>query len=524
MKVCNVTTMVNMDKTAIKKYSIPAPILMENAAISVCNAIERETGIKGLSFTIFCGTGNNGGDGLGVGRKLLSYGANVKIVLLGGEDKFKGAALDNLNRIKKIGIDIHILSDKSNLNTIAGQSDVIVDAIFGTGLKRDVQGLYRDTIEWINRSGLPVVSVDIPSGINGDTGQIMGSAVLSDFTVTFGLPKYGTMLYPGFDFSGRLYVSHISFPPELYNDDSIETEVNIPGLLPERNPMGHKGSFGNILVVSGAKTYYGAPLFSSLSAYKAGAGYVRLAAPDFMIPHIAQQAPEVVFVPMTANAEGSMCESNRLKIEETAGISDCVVLGPGLSLNDETQILIRELAARINKFMIIDGDGLTALKNDLSILKKRSGPTLLTPHAGELSRLTGLSVKTIQNDPVSAVKNLAEKTNSYVVLKGAHSLICSPDNKIWINITGNNGMATAGSGDVLTGTIAALFGQGMEIPESIKAGVFIHGMAGDIAAEKIGQRGMTAADILDSIPEAVLNFIENYNTIKGTLNGKITVI
>jgi len=524
MKVCSVDTMVRMDRAAMEKYSIPAPILMENAALGVCSVIERETGISGRSFTVFCGTGNNGGDGLGVSRKLLSYGADVKIALMGGEEKFKGAALDNLVRAKKIGIDIHTISNKKDLDSITGQSDVIIDAIFGTGLTREVEGLYRDTIQWINESGLPVVSVDIPSGINGNTGQIMGVAVLADFTVTFGLPKYGNLLYPGFEFCGNLYVSHISFPPELYNDDSIETEANIPALLPERDPMGHKGSFGSILVVSGAKTYYGAPVFSSLSAYKAGAGYVRLAAPDFMIPYISQQAPEVVFVPMVSNNEGSMKENNRSKIEEMTEISDCVVLGPGLSLNEETQILVRELTARINKFLIIDGDGLTALKNDLSILKQRSAPTLLTPHAGELSRLTGLSIKEISNDPTSAVKILVDKTGSYVVLKGAHSLICSPDKKIWINITGNNGMATAGSGDVLTGTIAALFGQGMEICESIKAGVFVHGMAGDIAADRIGQRGMTALDILNYIPEAVVNFTDNYYTIKETLNGKITII
>jgi len=524
MKVCSVEKMRLMDKTAIDKYGISDSVLMENAAISVCNVIDKEIGIKERSFTVFCGTGNNGGDGLGIARKLFSYGADVTIVLMGDKSKFAGPSKDNLKRTEKIGIKTISISDIKKLDNIIARSDVIIDAIFGTGLARDVNGLYKQVIEKINNSGLTVFSVDIPSGINGNTGQIMGYAVLADFTVTFGLPKFGNILYPGFEFCGKLYVSYISFPPELYNDPSIQSEVTIPDILPERDPMGHKGSFGDILVVSGAKTYYGAPLFSSLSAYKAGAGYVRLAVPDFMVPNISTSAPEIVFVPMEPNNEGAIKEQNRSLIEEFAAKSDCLVVGPGLSLCQETQILARELASRIDKFMIIDGDGLTAFKNDIDILKNRTAPTLLTPHAGELARLTKLSSDEITQDPVSAVKALSELTGSYVVLKGAHSLICSPEGDIRVNLTGNNGMATAGSGDVLTGTIAAMYGQGMDVFDSIGAGVFIHGLAGDLAAEKQGQHGMTAADIMNCIPEAVKFFIDNHSIISESYYNKIFIV
>ena len=524
MKVCSVESMRAMDKTAIEQYSIADSLLMENAALAVCSAVQKETGISGLTFAVICGTGNNGGDGFAAARKLLSYNARVHVAVAGNIDSIQGAARDNFNRIKRLNIPWTSVSSADDISSVLLEADVIIDAIFGTGLHREVTGLYREIINRINASGLPVVSVDIPSGIHGNTGKIMGTAVLADCTVSFGLPKFGNILYPGFEACGTLYVSHISFPPELYTRDSIKAQINVPPPVPMRTPMGHKGTFGNILVVAGARSYYGAPLFAAMSAYRAGAGYVRLAAPDFMVPHIAGQGPEIVCIPMAPTREGSIAETNRSHLEQYAAACDCAVIGPGLSLCEETQALVRELAARLDCFLIIDGDGLTALKNNLDIVKKRTAPTVLTPHAGELSRLTGVTIQEVLDDPVSGVQQLAEASGCYVVLKGAHSLICSSGMNIWINPTGNSGMATAGSGDSLTGTVGAMFGQGLDPLGAVQAGVFIHGLAGDLAADKHGIHGMTASTIVEALAEAMEIYTEQYKELTDSLYSTLTVI
>jgi len=503
MKVSKVTEMRSLDHYAIEKLAIPQEILMENAGLSSYFVILNEFGIRDKKFVIICSIGNNGGDGLVVARKILSNGGDAKVFILGDVNKFKGAAKINFDTVSKLPIEIRHIESIESIKSDVLHCDVIVDAIFGTGLSRNVEGLYKDVISLINESGKKVFSIDIPSGINGDTGEIMGAAVKADYTVTFGLPKIGNMLFPGYEYCGKLYVTHISFPPSLYNKDSIKVAINNYIPLPPKDKNAHKGDFGEALFIAGASSYFGAPYFSALSFLKAGGGYSRLAAPVSVTPFIANKGSEIVFIPQKETDSGSISLANRDSLLKLSKTMDMVVIGPGLSLNEETQHLTRELTAKIEKPLLIDGDGITAISKDLGIIKKRKWPTILTPHLGEMSRITKMSVTDLDKNKIDVLQSTSKELNAIIVLKGAHSLIGYPDEKVYINMSGNPGMASAGSGDVLTGTIAAMFGLGLPIEDAVRKGVFIHGFAGDLAAEDIGEDGITAQDILDYLPLAV---------------------
>lgn len=503
MKVSTVEEMRALDRASVENYGYTGELLMENAGTATYHVILENFGVKGKRFVIFCGTGNNGGDGLVVARKLQSSGGQVRVHILGDEERYKGAARKNYEIARKLPLEMRNIRD-AGLEATKGDiewADAVVDAIFGTGLSGEVEGTYRELVELINGSGKVVFSVDIPSGINGDTGKVMGVAVEADYTVTFGLPKLGNLLYPGYEHCGRLYVSHISFPPSLY--EGVRLETNDPLELPRRRRDGHKGDFGEALFIAGAASYFGAPYFSALSFLKAGGGYSRLAAPRSIVPFIANKGSEIVFVPQEETPAGSISLANLEALVELADGMDIVVMGPGLSLDEETQRLVRELARRIERPLLIDGDGITAISKDLEVIKDRKAETILTPHLGEMARITGLSVQEIDEGKVGVLRRATADLGAMIVLKGAHSLVGYPDGRVFINMTGNPGMATAGSGDVLTGAIAAMFGLGLEIDDAVRMGAFVHGLSGDIAAEERGEDGVTAQDILDYLPKAV---------------------
>jgi len=503
MKVSRVSEMRALDRTAIEEYGIVEELLMENAGQAAYFVLLKEFGIKNKNFIVFCGVGNNGGDGFVVARKIHSSGGTVKVFILGDRGKFKGAAKINLNIVSRLPVQVRRLESIEAIKTDVAHCDGIVDAILGTGITRDVRELYRDVIELINGSGKTVFSIDIPSGVHGDTGKVMGAAVKADYTVTFGLPKIGNMLFPGYDLCGKLYVSHISFPPSMYNADSLQVEINQPAKLSPRDKNGHKGDFGQVLFIAGASSYFGAPYFAAHSFLKAGGGYSRLAAPASITPFIANKGSEIVFAPQSETSSGSIALQNKRALLELAERMDMVILGPGLSLEEETQQLSRELASEIDKPLLIDGDGITALCKDLQIIQERKAETTLTPHLGEMSRITKMSVREIDANKIDVLQHTAGELNATIVLKGAHSLIGYPDGRVFINMSGNSGMATAGSGDVLTGTIAAMFGLGLPLQDAARKGVFIHGLSGDLAAQDKGQDGLTAQDILDYLPLAV---------------------
>ena len=450
-----------------------------------------------------------------VARKLTSSGGDVRVVVIGREERFKGIARKNYERALRMGVPItFITEDLEKLRMLLDWSEVVIDAIFGTGLSRKVTGFYRRAIEEINRSGKPVVSVDIPSGINGNTGEVMGVAVRAKYTVTFGLPKLGNIFYPGYEYNGELYVSHISYPPQLSDLGEIKVMINDLIPLPPRKRDGHKGTFGRGLFIAGAFGYFGAPYFSSMAFLKAGGGYSRLATPKSILPFIANKGSEVVYIPMDETEAGSIAMSNLEKIISLSELSDIVVIGPGVSLNPETKELMRMMVRVIDKPVVVDGDGLTAVSEDTEIIRRRTSPTILTPHLGEMSRLTGLRIDEISKNKIEVLRETVKEFNAIIVLKGAHSLIGYPDGTIYVNMSGNHGMATAGSGDVLSGKIAALYGLGLTINEAARIGVFIHGLAGDIAAEHKGEDGITAQDILNYLPEAMKMYRENLQMLR----------
>jgi len=524
MKVARVDEMKDLDRRATEEFGITEDLLMENAGQAVYFVILQEFGIKGNKFVVLCGGGNNGGDGLVVARKIHSNGGDVKVFLLDDEAKFKGAAKKNFEIVSKMPLEISKFSSIKSLKAELLDCDAIVDAIFGTGLVREVSGIYKDVIELINESQRIVFSVDIPSGINGDTGQVMGVAVEADYTVTFGLPKLGNMLFPGYEHCGKLYVSHISFPPTLYNSNSIKVAINNPLQLPERARDTHKGNYGKALFIAGSSSYLGAPYFSALSFLKAGGGLSYLATPKSISPFIASKGSEIVSVPQKETPSGSIALENKGELLEFSQKVDIVVLGPGLSLARETQELVRELVPKINKPLIIDGDGITAIAEDLGRIKKRKAPTILTPHLGEMSRIAKMEINEINKNKIDIVQRTAGELNAIIILKGAHSLIGYPDGTVFINVSGNSGMATAGSGDVLTGTIAAMYGLGLALEDAVRMGVFMHGFSGDIAATDKGEDGITAQDILDYLPETMKLYRENFAEISDNLYESIFVV
>jgi NAD(P)H-hydrate epimerase len=459
--------------------------------------------VAGQRVLIFCGLGNNGGDGLVLARKLHSLSADVKVYLLGDPDRFTGAAKLNLDIVRHLPLDMRQLTDCNTLDDELVHSDTVVDAIFGTGLSREISGLQGQVIELINNSGKPVLSLDIPSGVAGDTGQVLGTAVQATATVTFGLPKIGNLLYPGFALCGNLHVSHISFPLALTEDKQLQVAINQPPPLPPRDVAGHKGSFGQTLFIAGAANYLGAPRFAALSFLKAGGGYSRLAAPETIVPYLSMQAGEVVFVPQKATHSGSIALSNRDALLELAASQDFAVIGPGLSLDPQSQQLVCELVAALDIPLLIDADGINALCDQPKILQQRTAPTVLTPHLGEMARLTGKSIAEIERDKVAVLRQAAAKLQAVIVLKGPHTLIGTPDGQVFINLSGNSGMGSAGTGDTLTGTIAAAFCLGLPFVDAVCKGVLLHGLAGDLAAEALGEDGMTAGDILDYLPMAL---------------------
>jgi len=503
MKISSVAKVRDLDWTAGEKFGLTDELLMENAGLAAYGVIQNEIGIEERRFVVFCGVGNNGGDGFVIARKIHSNGGQVHVYIVGNRKRFAGPAAMNLSIIERLPLAVEELRDAASAQEAVSGCDAIIDAIFGTGLTRDVAGLHREVIDLINATEKPVFSIDIPSGVNGDTGMVMGAAVQADYTITFGLPKVGNMFFPGYGLCGRLYVTHISFPPSHYNDNSIRVEINAPPEIPLRAVEGHKGDFGDVLFIAGAAAYLGAPYFSAFSFLKAGGGYARLAAPRSIVPHLAVRGSEIVFVPQEETSSGSIAFRNKAALLELSDRVDMVVMGPGLSLDEETQELVWGLAREIEKPLLIDGDGITALCANLQIIEERKAPTILTPHLGELSRIMGIDVEDIRANRLEVLQKAASDLRAIIVMKGAHSLIGFPDGRVFVNLSGNAGMATAGSGDVLTGTIAAMFGLGFPIEEAVKKGVFIHGFAGDLAADYNGEDGITAQDIMGHLPLAL---------------------
>lgn len=515
MRIIDTEKIRELDKKAVEIYGISSEILMENASLSVVSfLLKRFSYLYNKNFIIFCGTGNNGGDGFAVARKIHSLQGNVKVVLLGDKEKLSKDAKLNFERIKKIGLPILENVEIEKIKEEIEEADIIIDAIFGTGLKREIDGYIKDVINLINSSKKFVLSIDIPSGINGDNGKEMGISVKANVTITFGLPKIGNLIEDGVDATEELYLSYISYPKELYENVDSEIFINEPIEIKKRRKNTHKKDFKDTLFISGSKRYFGAPYFCSYSFLKSGGGYSRLATIESLINSIASKGKEIIFYPLKETVDGTISKENEeflLKLSEDV---DFVILGPGLGINNETEEVVLNLVKKIKKPILIDGDGLTYISKNINILKERESPTILTPHLGEFSRLTKLNKEEIKKDKINILRKFSIELNSFVVLKGYHSLISTPNGRIYINLSGNPCMATPGMGDVLDGIIPAMFGLQFDIEESIRMGVFIHGFCGDLLRETYGENGIVSSMMIEYLPIALKEIKDNFEDIK----------
>jgi len=515
MKIVDTEKIKELDRRAQEEFLISSEILMENASISVVHyLLKKFNKICEKNFLIFCGVGNNGGDGFAIGRKIYSLRGNVKFILIGDENKLSKDARINFERAKMASIPILINPDLFVVNEEIEKSEIIIDAIFGTGLKREIEGYIKDVIDAINRSKKFVLSVDIPSGINGDNGLEMGVSVNSSVTITFGLPKIGNLIEDGAERTKELYLSYISYPKNLYENVDSFIFLNEPLEIPDRKKNSHKKDYGDALFIAGSRKYFGAPYLSSYSFLKSGGGYSRLASVESVVRTVSLNAKEVIFYTLKESDDGTISKENEDFLIELSEEVKFVVLGPGIGLEPELEELIINLVRKIKKPILIDGDGLTLISKNLKILKEREEPTILTPHMGEFSKLTGLSKDIIRKDKINILREFSKEFGVYTVLKGYHSLISTKDGKIFINLTGNPCMATAGMGDVLDGIIPAMYGIGFNVEESVRMGVFIHGFCGDILKERFGENGVVASLMLDYLPIALKEIKENFKEIK----------
>lgn len=503
MKVVTAYEMQQIDGTTIDTYSLCGSILMERAGLSVAERIKSRFTKKPVM--ILAGGGNNGGDGFVIARELYNNNWDVKIFLFAKMEHLKGEASVHSKIAKSFGVPIE---ERTEIDTDELTNTIVVDSLLGTGLKRNVKEPLNQVIDVVNKAeGTQTVAVDIPSGISSDTGQVMGTAVKADFTVTFGLPKRGHYLCPGYVHTGELFVEDIGFPRSLLESDQLRVEVSEPGqlrqLLPRRQQNAHKGNFGHVFLVAGSKGKTGAALMAARAALRSGAGLVTIGIPESISQTFSCRVLEEMILPLPCSGGYFTMDSLGPALQFLEQKATVLAIGPGVSSEQETSSFVRALCSKAKVPVVIDADGINAFQKESQVLSQIEAPCVITPHPGEMARLTGMSAKLIDDDRIHVAMEFAKVFNVHVLLKGFPTVLASPDDRVCINPTGNPGMASAGSGDVLTGVIAGLIAQGIPTVESIKLGTYLHGLSGNIAASKKTEIAMIARDILDFLPEAL---------------------
>lgn len=510
MKLLTADQMQAVDRQAIEGIGIPGVVLMENAGRCVADEISRRFSSAGSSSAlVLSGKGQNGGDGYVIARCLLDKGWFVHTVVLAERGAVTGDAAVNLLALEKCGGMVSFVTDEEKLTSVlsaAGVSDVLVDALLGTGLAKNVEGLYKRTIEWVNIQPLPVVSVDVPSGVDASSGCILGAAVIATLTVTFAFAKVGLASYPGAAHVGELLVTDIGIPAPVArlapNDCLLIDKKEASRLLPLRSPDGHKGTFGHLLVLAGSTGKSGAAIMAAESGLRSGAGLVTLACPLNVQPSVAARVTEVMTVPLVdCNGEVSLQALGGL-IQQVQD-KQALAIGPGMGVGDEVCELVRQLLQKTDVPVVIDADGLTALCSQLHLFEQQANrQVVLTPHPGEMARLTGLSTTEIQANRFHVARDFAVQHGVVLVLKGARTLIASPDGKVCVNTSGHAGLASGGMGDVLTGVVGGLLAQGMSAFAAATLGVYLHGLAADQLLPRFGTAGLLATDIMCELPAA----------------------
>lgn len=511
MKVVTAEEMRNIDSQTINEVGIPGAVLMENAGLGVVHAIVNDFPASEFNrVSIFVGKGNNGGDGLVVARHLIKRGYNVNIYILSESEKFSGDALINLQIAQKMNLPMQFILSEEQLTLhkdIISHSDIIVDSIFGTGLKGAVRGLAGDVIEFLNSTGIPIIAIDLPSGLDADFGKVEGACIRADLTVTMALPKRGLLLFPGAKYVGNLDVADIGIPDGIVDSQGIAVNLIQPsfasGLLPARPPDGHKGLFGRAFLLAGSVGLTGAATMASQSALRVGAGLVTLGIPKSLNPIMEVKLTEAMTVALAETEDHSIAMRASNKIMSLIENVDVIAIGPGLSRNSETSSLVRKLCREVKIPKVIDADGLNALADGKKVLKELGSNTVLTPHPGEMSRLIDRPISEIQADRINIAMDFAKENGVVLVLKGVPTVIATPDGEAYLNSTGNPGLASGGTGDVLTGAIAGFIAQGLSAKDAAILGVFVHGLAGDLVAEEKGNAGMIAGDVIEYLPLAI---------------------
>jgi NAD(P)H-hydrate epimerase len=511
MKVVTADQMRELDRRATEEYGIPSLLLMENAGLQAVLEMERSfPRLATQQVALCCGKGNNGGDGLVVARHLFERGTPVEVILLARRDEVRGDARTNLESATRLGLPIHEVTTGQALQGVRerlSRADIIVDALLGTGIEGGAKGLIAEAIDLLNRAGRPIVALDIPSGLSADGGAPVGPCIQAALTITFGLPKRGLILFPGASRAGRVAVADIGLPRQLLADEALDVSLLEPEdaacAFPLRDPNAHKGTYGHVLVLAGSPGKTGAAAMCALSALKIGAGLVTLAVSQSLNDIMEAKLTEVMTEPLPETSERTVGIAALGKLLKLVDGKRALAIGPGLSTHAETSELVRELVATVGLPMVLDADGINALASKPETLARAVGPLILTPHPGELARLLSISRDEVLHDRIAIATKVARRFRVHVVLKGARTLVVDPDGRVAINMTGNPGMATGGTGDVLTGLIAGLLAQGVGPSLAAKAGVYLHGLAGDLAAAAMGQEAMLASDLMAQIPEAI---------------------
>jgi ADP-dependent NAD(P)H-hydrate dehydratase / NAD(P)H-hydrate epimerase len=515
IKVVTSEEMQELDQSATRQYGIPGTILMENAATSAVNVIlEKYGNVSGKNIFIFCGKGNNGGDGLAIARHLFNPGGNIYTFITDKKRDLKGDAQLNSNILQRMMNEKEnerklIYNQISNIKELDQfpEPDMIIDAVFGTGIKGNIDGISKSIIEYINQSNKIKVAIDIPSGLNGTTGEIGNIAIKADMTITMATPKTGLLINKGPELCGNLFIADISMPLSLLNKHKSKRylieEKDIRKRLPKRNYDAHKYSCGKVFVLSGSLGLTGAAAMCSESVIRSGAGAAILGIPESLNLVMEEKLTEVMTVPLPETSEKTLSPKGIKTIMEYVNWADVVLLGPGLSQNKDTKKLIITLMHEIKKPLILDADALNNLKENTELIKSYKNEIIITPHYGELSRLIKTPANDIAVNRIEIAKKTAKEYNLTLILKGAPSIIADKQENIYINSTGNPGMATAGAGDVLAGLVAGFFAQTQKPVDAALLGMFIHGLAGDFAREAMGELSLIATDIQKNISKAI---------------------
>ncbi|MFO7952032.1 MAG: NAD(P)H-hydrate dehydratase [Bacillota bacterium] len=517
MKVISSTAMKEADRQTIEELGLPGAVLMETAGMRVVELIiSHLPGAKNV--VVLAGPGNNGGDGLVIARLLNNAGIKVSLWSTVKPGGYRGDAGINEQYLDQISFPVNRILENEALGSFGQdlkEADLLIDALLGIGTDREVTGLMANLIEMVNHTNPAVVSVDIPSGLHANSGKVMGCAIKADWTVTFAFPKTGLFNYQGVDYAGEVHVAQINIPSGLVQNEPVEllTHEKIVKDLPARPYSSHKGTMGRVFIVAGSPGMGGAAKMAGESALKSGAGLVYLAVPQSLETALEAGLVEVITISFPEMKPGVLHADAAEQILKMSGSCNVLAVGPGLDSGQETAELLEELIEKSALPLVFDAGALAALVGKTGELKKTKYPAVLTPHCGEMARLIGSDPREVAENRLEIARQFAREWNAVLLLKGANSIIALPNGKAAINPTGNPALATAGSGDLLTGTIASLIAQGMSSGNAAMVGAFIHGLAGDHVPTS---RGHLAGDILNRYEEA-FSYLERIN-VKEEIN------